>query len=134
MGWNGGHVVLSGYIDDNGDGLEDGNDGGIWAGWDIVNSQNVRDNGGLAMNQHDFDDAIEMPNLSDLTRYEAMALEHGARSRSTASPWSTACSETTRANASTSTWWEPIPNRSSSMARWWCAATCLSPAWSKARA
>lgn len=76
--WSGGTATLSDYHDDNGDGLNDGNDGGIFAGWDITNAQNVKGNGGKASNQHDFENPIEMPNLSDLTRYEANAVTQGA--------------------------------------------------------
>lgn len=73
VAWNGAHASLSGYRDDNGDGLLDGNDGGVFAGWDIVGTQNLKGNGGKASNQHDYDGAIEMPNLSDLSNYEAQA-------------------------------------------------------------
>lgn len=80
---------LSGYLDDNGDGLTDGSDGGIYAGWSIVNAENVKGMGGLKWtqadadagrcspsqvgspkNQHDFLPQIKMPNLTDLTVYE----------------------------------------------------------------
>jgi len=80
---------LQGYMDDNGDGVSDGSDGGIYAGWDIVGTDRVRgmagdvwtqadaDAGrcdasqvGQAKNQHDFLDKIDMPNLTDLTVYE----------------------------------------------------------------
>lgn len=71
--WTGGVPHLLGYQDDNGDGLTDGNDGGIFAGWDIVRSQNVRGNGGRAQNQHPFQERIEMPNLSHLEVSEAEA-------------------------------------------------------------
>jgi hypothetical protein len=71
-------VNLTGYADDNGDGLTDGNDGGVYAGWDIVNVNNVKGNGGKASNQHDFDGHIDMPNLSDLTQYESLALSEGS--------------------------------------------------------
>lgn len=73
--WNGTAASLSGYHDDNHDGLNDGNDGGIFSGWDIVRAGNVKGNGGNAENQHDFDGQIEMPNLSDLSRYESSAIE-----------------------------------------------------------
>lgn len=71
--WTGSNANLSGYVDDNGDGLTDGNDGGTYAGWDIVGAQNVQGNGGRASNQHEYDGQIDMPNLSDLTQYEANA-------------------------------------------------------------
>ncbi|MEZ5976062.1 MAG: hypothetical protein R3E96_14840 [Planctomycetota bacterium] len=73
VAWDGDHAVLGGYVDDNGDGLQDGKDGGIWAGWDMVNEQSIRDTGGLAANQHSFGGTVEMPNLSDLSMYEDMA-------------------------------------------------------------
>ncbi len=73
VAWSGATANLDGYVDDNGDGLTDGNDGGTFAGWDIIGAQNVQGNGGDAPNQHDFRDKIEMPNLTDLTPYEANA-------------------------------------------------------------
>lgn len=76
--WNGVTADLAGYIDDNGDGLSDGNDGGVFSGWDIVNSHNVKGNGGLSTNQHDFDVGIDMPNLTDLTLYEDKAIAQGS--------------------------------------------------------
>ncbi len=81
VNWNGTTASLSGYQDDNHDGLADGNDGGVWAAWDIVNSGNVQGNGGRASNQHDFQDPIEMPNLTDLSRYETAAIAANASIR-----------------------------------------------------
>ncbi len=75
VAWSGAAASLTGYHDDNHDGLADGNDGGIWSGWDIVNAGHVQGNGGHAQNQHDFDGSVEMPNLSDLTPYETSAIE-----------------------------------------------------------
>ncbi len=75
--WAGGKAVLSGYHDDNGDGLEDGNDGGVFAGWDILRAGNVRGNGGKPSNQHDFQDQVPMPNLTDLSQYESKAIAEG---------------------------------------------------------
>ncbi len=75
--WAGGKAVLSGYQDDNGDGLEDGNDGGIFAGWDILRTGRVRGNGGKPSNQHDFQEQIPMPNLTDLSQYEKKAVAEG---------------------------------------------------------
>ena len=77
VNWNGTAATLSGYHDDNGDGLSNGGDGGIFSGWDIVGVQNVQGLGGQAANQHDFQDQVEMPNLSDLAVYEASAVELG---------------------------------------------------------
>jgi hypothetical protein len=76
---SGSNVLLNGYTDDNEDGLEDGNDGGVFAGWDIVQAQNLQGNGGNAENQHDFEDAVEMPNLSDLTQYKDQAISEGGK-------------------------------------------------------
>ncbi|WP_145188414.1 hypothetical protein [Planctomycetes bacterium Pla163] len=75
---DGATVTLTGYQDSNGDGLLDGEDGGIWSGWDIANSANVRGIGGEARNQHEFDDQVEMPNLSDLSQYVDIATEEGS--------------------------------------------------------
>lgn len=75
--WDGVNASLSGYQDDNQDGLTDGNDGGVSSGWDIVGAQNVRGVGGNAANQHDFDEQVEMPNLSDMHIYESRALSEG---------------------------------------------------------
>lgn len=70
-------VHLEGYRDDNEDGLADGNDGGVWSGWDIVAAHNLRGTGSNSENQHDFQGKIDMPNLSDLSRYEARATSAG---------------------------------------------------------
>ena len=73
MEWIGGSAHLLGFKDTNGDGLNDGQDGGIWSGWDIVGHQNVKGLGGQSRNQHDFQDSVEMPNLNDLSVYEKKA-------------------------------------------------------------
>jgi hypothetical protein len=73
VAYSGGTATLSGYQDDNGDGLQDGNDGGIWASWDIVGAQNLKGNGSKAANQHEYQDQVPMPNLTDLTPYETAA-------------------------------------------------------------
>ncbi|MEZ5980203.1 MAG: hypothetical protein R3F34_18595 [Planctomycetota bacterium] len=70
----GGVATLSGYRDDNDDGLYDGEDGGVWSGWDLVNAKKLKGNGGDAANQHEYADQVPMPNLSDLSTYEAKAL------------------------------------------------------------
>lgn len=77
--WDGSSATLTGYQDDNGDGLEDGQDGGVWSSWDVVNAKNLKGNGGKASNQHDFEEQIPMPNLSDLSMYEANAAQQGGR-------------------------------------------------------
>jgi hypothetical protein len=71
-------VTLSGYQDDNGDGLTDGNDGGVFAGWDIVDAHNLQGNGGRPENQHQFVEGVPMPNLTDLASYEAAAVAAGS--------------------------------------------------------
>ena len=73
----GASVSLSGYIDDNGDGALDGADGGVFSGWDIVGAENLQGAGGRQENQHDFQERIEMPNLTDLTPYEENAIAQG---------------------------------------------------------
>lgn len=77
VSWNGTTASLTGYKDDNEDGLADGNDGGVFAGWDIVNVENLQGNGGNEANQHDFTGSVEMPNLTDLSAYEASAAALG---------------------------------------------------------
>jgi hypothetical protein len=72
---------LTGYQDDNGDGLEDGNDGGVYSGFQIVNAQNIQGMGADPMNQHENTGAITMPNLSDLSWYESQAIASGASIR-----------------------------------------------------
>lgn len=68
------HPDLEGYLDDNEDGVTDGSDGGIYAGWDIVGATEVRGMGGLPENQHDFVEQMPMPNLNDLAFYAARAI------------------------------------------------------------
>ncbi|MEL6713178.1 MAG: hypothetical protein AAFP86_05355, partial [Planctomycetota bacterium] len=53
-------------------------DGGVYASWDIVNAENAT---GIASDedyQFDFEDPVEMPNLTDLTRYEDQAITENA--------------------------------------------------------
>ncbi|MEM7263772.1 MAG: hypothetical protein AAF488_17420 [Planctomycetota bacterium] len=73
--------LLEGYIDDNGDGVEDGSDGGVFASWSVLNENNVRGMGGSTQNQHEWQPYVDMPNLSDLTIYEAMAANEGGSIR-----------------------------------------------------
>ncbi|MCA8960031.1 MAG: hypothetical protein KDC38_05940 [Planctomycetes bacterium] len=68
---------LVGYIDDNGDGLQDGNDGGVYASWTIVNDSAVRGMGAQSQNQHEWQPYVPMPNLSDLGVYETLAASEG---------------------------------------------------------
>jgi hypothetical protein len=77
VSWDGAQATCHGYQDDNGDGLADGLDGGIFSGWDIVNAQNIRGQGSNPANQHDFQDQVRMPNLTDLTPYEQEAINDG---------------------------------------------------------
>ncbi len=66
---------LQGYIDDNHDGLADGNDGGIFSGWEVTEAEHVKGNGGKTSNQHAFSDPLSMPDLHQLKAYEKRALE-----------------------------------------------------------
>ena len=75
VAWDGSHATLAGYHDDNHDGANDGNDGGLWSSWDIVGAQNMHGNGSHTQNQHDFQPTLPMPNLTDLGIYEASALQ-----------------------------------------------------------
>ncbi|MBI4584910.1 MAG: hypothetical protein HY717_12925 [Planctomycetes bacterium] len=68
---------LEGYIDDNGDGVTDGSDGGVYSGFQIVNQANIRGMGALAKNQHPNEGAVSMPNISKLNLYEAQATSQG---------------------------------------------------------
>lgn len=72
------HPDLIGYLDDNGDGLHDGADGGIFSAFAIVGSDQVRGSGGLQQNQHAFGAPVAMPRLHDLAPSEAAALAHGS--------------------------------------------------------
>ncbi len=78
LAWVGGNANLQGYQDSNGDGLQDGLDGGVFSGWDVVGAQNVRGEGGKSKNQHDFQDQVTMPNLTDLSVYEKSAKAQGS--------------------------------------------------------
>jgi hypothetical protein len=69
-----GKYDLQGYKDDNEDGLENGLDGGVYAGWNIVNDGSVKGK----PNKYDWEDIVPMPNLSDLSIYENMAKKDGA--------------------------------------------------------
>ncbi len=78
VAWSGSAANLIGYQDDNGDGLTAGNDGGVFAGWDIVGATKIRGNGGQSAHQHDFEEQIPMPNLSNLAMYEQGAKDMNA--------------------------------------------------------
>ncbi len=66
---------LVGYQDDNGDGITDGSDGGVYAGLLVTDGENVRGMGGLVENQHTMRPKVDMPNLSNLDHYERLALD-----------------------------------------------------------
>ncbi|MFT6832231.1 MAG: hypothetical protein ACJAZN_002402 [Planctomycetota bacterium] len=53
-------------------------DDGLMSGWDIVNGDNVRDGEGGTTDQYDYMDQVEMPNLTDLQRYEDIATSEGS--------------------------------------------------------
>ena len=72
------HPDLLGYRDDNHDGVKDGTDGGVYAGWDIANVSRIRGIGGQSENQQDYADQVAMPNLSDLSMYESLAKSKGS--------------------------------------------------------
>ncbi|MBI5361889.1 MAG: hypothetical protein HZA53_01840 [Planctomycetes bacterium] len=78
VAWSGSAATLSGYRDDNADGLSNGLDGGTFSSWDIVNAQNMNGQGVQASNQHDFQPTVPMPNLTDLGQYESAAVAAGA--------------------------------------------------------
>jgi hypothetical protein len=74
---------LFGYLDDNGDGVRDGSDGGVYAGWGIEGGSGLQGMagtqvGGEYVNQHDFNGHVDMPNLTDLSLYEQHGLANGA--------------------------------------------------------
>ncbi|MCB9882920.1 MAG: hypothetical protein H6834_14130 [Planctomycetes bacterium] len=53
-------------------------DGGVYSGWDIINQSKVRGKGGRAENQYAYQEAVSMPNLTDLGMYEALATQHNS--------------------------------------------------------
>lgn len=63
------------------------NDGGVFAGKDIVNADNVRGMGGNVNNQYDNQPVNTMPTLSDLGLYEQLARDFNAGAGSTVSVW-----------------------------------------------
>jgi hypothetical protein len=72
------HPDLQGYVDDNGDMVEDGSDGGLYSAWDIVGADKVQGMGGLSENQHAFGDRVTMPQITNLAPIEATAIAHGS--------------------------------------------------------
>ncbi|HVR76204.1 MAG TPA: hypothetical protein VMT52_17875 [Planctomycetota bacterium] len=69
---------LTGYQDDNEDGVTDGTDGGAYSGMAIVNAGNIRGMAALPQNQHSFTGMVPMPNIQDLSYYEAKAIAAGS--------------------------------------------------------
>lgn len=63
------------------------NDGGVFAGRDIVNDQNVRGMGGNAANQYENQSVNTMPILSNLGLYEQLARDFNDGAGSTLSVW-----------------------------------------------
>ena len=53
-------------------------EGGIYSGWDVANADRAQGTGGASPNTYDFEDQIEMPNLTDLSRYEEQARSEGS--------------------------------------------------------
>ena len=64
---------LLGYIDDNGDGVKDGSDGGVYSSVSVMNADNVDGSAGVSSNRHVTPAVVEMPNLDDLSFYEQKA-------------------------------------------------------------
>ena len=69
---------LLGYIDDNGDGVQDGSDGGVYSSDSIRNATNVTGLAGESENRHVTDKMVKMPNLEDLSFYEQRAQARGS--------------------------------------------------------
>ena len=65
---------LTGYKDDNNDGVTDGSDGGVYSVFQVVNAGNVQGMGGQTANQHNDAGLVKMPNLTDLGLYESKAV------------------------------------------------------------
>ena len=64
---------LLGYLDDNGDGVRDGSDGGVYSSDSINNATNVSGIAGETQNRHVNEKMVKMPNLDDLAFYEQKA-------------------------------------------------------------
>ncbi len=65
--WNGSQPTLGAQT----------SEGGLYSAWDVVNASRAQGTGG-GVDIHDFEEAISMPNLTDLSRYEEIALNEGA--------------------------------------------------------
>ncbi len=69
---------LLGYIDDNGDGVKDGSDGGAYSSVSILNTTHVDGVDGESGNSHVTPNVVKMPNLEQLDFYEQRATARGA--------------------------------------------------------
>ena len=68
LSWDGSTAVL---------GAQTG-EGGLSSAWDVVNASNVQGTGSGGVNQESFLEPVEMPNLTDLSRYEQLALSENS--------------------------------------------------------
>lgn len=68
INWSGGAATMG----------NQNSEGGVFSSWDIVGAHRVQGLGGDSDYQFDFQDPVEMPNLSDLSEYEARAIDDGA--------------------------------------------------------
>lgn len=64
-------------------------DGGILAGGQIIQAQNCQGDFGVAANQHEYQDVIPMPNLSDLSLYVRTAREWNGGTEGSDGIWGT---------------------------------------------
>ena len=69
---------LLGYIDDNGDGVKDGSDGGAYSSVSILNTTHVVGVDGESGNSHVTPSVVKMPNLEQLDFYEQRAIARSA--------------------------------------------------------
>ncbi|TET32003.1 MAG: hypothetical protein E3J72_20765 [Planctomycetota bacterium] len=67
---------ISGYIDDNGDGKADGNDGGVYSGWAITGADRIA---GRARSIHPWRPRILLPSGKDLLHYEKRVKTRGGK-------------------------------------------------------
>ncbi|MGK0484224.1 MAG: hypothetical protein ACJAQ3_004213, partial [Planctomycetota bacterium] len=52
--------------------------GGLSSAWDVVGAERAQGTGSEGVHQESFQDQVEMPNLTDLSRYEEMAKTEGS--------------------------------------------------------
>ena len=69
---------LLGYIDDNGDGVKDGSDGGAYSSVSILNTTHVDGIAGESGSSHVTSNVVKMPNLEQLDFYEQRAIARSA--------------------------------------------------------